>query len=244
MPGGGKLLLETKNVQLDSTVAEDELNDIPPGRYVSLSMADTGTGMDAQTREHIFEPFFTTKSADKGTGLGLSTVFGIVKQSGGYIRVDSEPGRGTRFDIYLPRVDEAVSPRRGDSARPQSLEGGEIVLVVEDEELVRRAVCRTMRKHGYRVIEASHGGDALLAVENHEGGIHLMITDLVMPRISGRDLAERLAPAQPEMRVLFMSGYTEDEATRHAVLEEGRPFIAKPFSSEALLRKVREVLDA
>ena len=242
MPEGGKLTIETKNVVLDRT-GSDWAPDVQEGRYVMMAISDTGTGMDAKTMEHIFEPFFTTKEKGKGTGLGLSTVHGIVKQSGGHVSVYSEPERGTSVKVYLPRIDEekaesSVSP----NIPTASLSGSETILVVEDEERLRKLVCRVLREKGYTVLEASSGQEALRASAAHKGPIHLLATDVVMPELSGRETADILSLKRPETRVLYMSGYTDEAIVRHGILEEGVQFLPKPFTPEALARKVREVL--
>lgn len=241
MPSGGKLTMETGNVTVDEEYAERHVS-VTPGRYVLLSVTDTGCGMSAETRERIFEPFFTTKEKGKGTGLGLATAYGIVKQSGGNIWVYSEPGRGTTFKIYLPRVDiEAAEIRK---ARTEAcVTGAETVLIVEDEDGVRRAAERILEGAGYRVLTAADGDAALHHCEQHQDGIHLLLTDVVMPRMSGRDLASRVKALNPRVKVLFMSGYADNAIVHHGVLTPGTRFIGKPFSVAGLRRKVREVLD-
>jgi PAS domain S-box-containing protein len=243
MPLGGKLTIETANVYLDEDYAKKHIAVIP-GPYVMLAVSDAGTGMDSRTRARIFEPFFTTKDAGKGTGLGLSTVYGIVKQSGGNIWVYSEVGQGTTFKVYLPRVDEGAEEYSRRSESEETFEGAETILVAEDEEMVRKLAVQVLVMHGYQVLEAANGGAALLICERHKEPIHLLITDVIMPEMSGRELADRLAQLRPEMKVLYMSGYTDNAIVHQGVLDEGANFIQKPFPTNALSRKVREVLDA
>jgi signal transduction histidine kinase len=243
MPSGGKLTVETANVHLDGAYSRDKTEEVPPGEYVMLAISDTGTGMDEQTRLHIFEPFFSTKERGRGTGLGLSTVYGIVKQSRGYIWVYSELDHGTTFKIYLPRVEESGAPVRTSLAPTAAFLGRETVLLVEDEDSVRRAGRRILEKHGYHVLEACHGVEALEVCRTHTGPIQVMVTDVVMPQMNGLDLARQVAGLRPDMRVVFVSGYTENAVAHHGALEPGTAYVQKPFSPHALLRKLREVLD-
>ena len=253
MPDGGRLTVRTANVDLDAAAAA-QWSDARPGPYVLLEVTDTGVGMDAQTRSHLFEPFFTTKEQGKGTGLGLSTVYGTVKQSGGHISVESEPGRGSTFTVYLPRAAAVAPPPEprpapaGPASRPRAEAmltpgRGETILLVEDAQRVRAVVREILEMSGYVVLEAHHGADALEVSGRHGGTIHLLVTDVVMPQMSGRELAQRLASLRPELKVLYMSGYTDDAIVRHGVLASGIAFLSKPFTPDALALKVREVLD-
>jgi PAS domain S-box-containing protein len=241
MPRGGRLTIETANVDLDEGYASTHV-DTRPGPHVMLAVADTGCGMDQETRSHIFEPFFTTKQKGKGTGLGLAMVYGIVKQNGGNIGVYSEIGEGTTFKVYLPRVEGAVEPVQRRKPTGIQTRGSETVLVVEDEEVLRRLVCRILAMAGYVVLEARSGEEALLRCEERQGPIHLMVTDVVMPRMSGCKLTERVAVMRPETKVAYMSGYTDDAIVRSGTLDADMPFIQKPFTASNLLAKVREAL--
>jgi PAS domain S-box-containing protein len=243
MPDGGALTIETHNVTLDESYTRHH-PDLQPGRYVMLAISDTGSGMSEEVKAHLFEPFFTTKAAGQGTGLGLSTVYGITKQSGGHISVYSELGRGTTIRVYLPRADaESVAEAAAKAAPARSLQGDETVLVVEDEEQVRQMVCLVLRSQGYRVIEADSGEHAREAAAAFSERIHLLLTDVVLTGMSGRVAAKSLAADRPEMKVLYMSGYTDDAIERHGVLEAHAAHIAKPFTPFVLASKVRDVLD-
>jgi len=240
MPLGGRLAVETTNVHLDENYARSHLG-VKPGAFVMIAVSDNGTGMDAGTRQRVFEPFFTTKEKGKGTGLGLATVYGIVKQAGGDIWVYSELGQGTTFKLYFPRVMEA-STEEPVSDVLQPANSMETVLVVEDEQSVRDLTVKMLERLGYRILTAASGPEAIEISRGHAGPIALMLTDVVMPNMSGRQLADALRPQRPDMKVLFLSGYTEDTIVNHGVLDPNVQFLPKPFSREVLARKMREVL--
>ena len=243
LPHGGRITIQTANVEVGHDQFRHEYHYIRPGAYVMLVVSDTGQGMDAETQARIFEPFFTTKEKGKGTGLGLSTVYGIIKQSGGYILAQSELGRGTTFRIYLPRVEEAAETAGPVRVHPVQKRATESVLLVEDEESVRQLVRETLEAKGYKVLEADHGAAALQIADRHNGPIDILITDVVMPGMNGREVSTRLCAAHPKTRVLYLSGYAEDAIVHEGVLDPGASFLQKPFSLQTLVRKVREVLD-
>ena len=240
LPGGGRLIIETQNIELDNYYREAHPI-VKPGRYVLLSVSDNGSGMDAETQAHIFEPFFTTKEQGKGTGLGLATVYGVVKQSGGFIWVYSEVGKGTTFKIYLPRVDEPAAAAIAPAAPAQVMRGTETVLLTEDEQDVREVAREFLESAGYKVLQAASGEAALQLAAAHDGAIDLLVTDMVMPGISGQELARKMRATRQSLRVLYMSGYSE-HAAEEAAKSEGSAVLAKPFSRSALLRTAREVL--
>ncbi len=242
MPKGGKLTIETANVVLDREYIRSHAQ-VKPGKYVMLAISDTGIGMTPEVMRHIFEPFFTTKGRSKGTGLGLSTVYGIVKQNNGYIWVYSEPGKGTTFKIYLPQQGEAAEATRAEEAA-ENYRGNETVLVVEDDTNVRELTIQILQENGYCVLIASHAREALRALEEHSGEIHLLLSDVIMPDLSGRDLVKKAQAIRPNIKVLYMSGYTDNAIVHHGVLEANTNFIQKPFSPQVLLQKVRQVLDS
>jgi PAS domain S-box-containing protein len=243
MPKGGKLVIETQNADFTGPSPGRPLS-IPPGAYIMLVVSDTGCGMDEYTRSHIFEPFFTTKEQGKGTGLGLSTVYGIVKQGDGEIIVDTKPGDGSSFTIYFPRVAEEQGHQDGRSPSRALHAGTETLLLVEDEPAIRALAGDILRRAGYKVLEARHGVEALLTGSQYLGAIHLLVTDVIMPQMSGSEVAERLMHERPHMKVLYISGYTDDAIIHHGVVQEGTAFLQKPFSPDALVQKVRQVLDA
>jgi two-component system cell cycle sensor histidine kinase/response regulator CckA len=242
MPTGGRLTIETANVRLDEAYARGR-PEVVPGRYVLLAVSDTGCGMTEQTLARVFEPFFTTKEVGKGTGLGLAVVHGVVSQSGGHVAASSEPGRGTAFKVYLPAVGAARPAGKSHQGLQPAPRGSETVLLVEDDESVRNLARIVLRASGYFVLEARHGGEAVRLAQEYAGPIHLVVSDVVMPEVGGRLLAERLAALRPDVKVLFVSGYTDDAVVRHGVLEAEVAFLQKPFSPAALAAKVREVLD-
>jgi PAS domain S-box-containing protein len=243
MPDGGKLWIETRNVELESGMASDQAS-IKAGPYVMLSVRDTGVGISAETLPHIFEPFYSTKESSRGTGLGLSTVYGIVRQSGGHISVTSELGKGTTFKVYLPRVEEvAQRPQKAEWVEAATGGGGETILLVEDEPAVRELARTVLSEQGYKVIEAQNSEDAVRLAGKHRSEIHLLLTDVVMPGMSGRDLAKHLTALHPYLRVLYMSGYTHNVIAENGTLEEGLSFLQKPFAPLALTQRVRETLD-
>ena len=266
MPKGGKLTIETAHIILDEDYARVHVA-VTPGSYIMLAVSDTGIGMTKEVQARIFEPFFTTKEKGKGTGFGLSTAYGIVKQSGGNIFVYSEPGKGATFKIYLPaiasaqarppakadrggrarraglpRVEEAAPGQKKAEIKEETLDGSETVLLVEDDEMVRNMALKILNRYGYTVLYPTDGQEALRICREHEGPIHLMLTDVVMPGMGGRNLAEQAQVVRPDLKVLFMSGYTDNAIVHHGVLEEGIAFLKKPFTPEGMARKVREVL--
>src|SRR2546425_289683 len=243
MPDGGRLTIETRNAELDDSYVREHVP-VQPGRYVMLAVSDTGTGMSAETMSHVFEPFFTTKEPGKGTGLGLATVYGIVKQSGGYVWCYSERGEGggTTFKVYLPRVDAPVDQFPARAVLPRT-PGSETILLVEDEAALRALTRRLLEKHGYTVLEAGTADAALALARAHVGPIHLLLADVVLPGASGPTLAGELLSRRADLKVLFMSGYTEDAIVHRGVLARNTAFINKPFSGDNLAAKVREVLD-
>jgi CheY-like chemotaxis protein len=243
MPKGGKLTIETDNAFLDEDCIKNhaELNE--PGQYIMLAVSDSGCGMDAETQKRVFEPFFTTKSRDRGTGLGLATVYGIVKQHQGNVWLYSEPDKGTTFKIFFPKfIDKGQTPETPTS-HAVSLNGSETVLVVEDDKMVRGFISETLQAHGYTIIEAEGPEEALKLSSNYNGTIQLLLTDVIMPEMNGRELYEKLSLMRPQTKVIFVSGYTDDVIVHHNILEEGVNFIQKPFMISTLTQKIRKVLD-
>jgi two-component system, cell cycle sensor histidine kinase and response regulator CckA len=243
MPGGGRLLVDAVNLDLGDDAANPFSLPIPPGRYVRLAVSDTGEGMTPAVRERIFEPFFTTKEPGLGTGLGLSTVYGVVTQAGGHVLVYSEPGQGTTFKLYFPRTDEDPEPSTDGTAQPLDVSGTETILVVEDQESVRNVVRRALEDVGYRVLEAADGGEALAAYERHAGEVGLLLTDVVMPGMSGKELVRRARQLEPDLPVLYMSGYAEEHIARQGIVDADANLLEKPFDPVMLQRKVRAALD-
>jgi CheY-like chemotaxis protein len=243
MPGGGRLTIETANVELDGSFSRAP-QVLAPGKYVMLAVTDTGVGMSSETQSHIFEPFFTTKEKGKGTGLGLATVYGVVKQSGGYIWVYSEPDRGTTFKIYLPRIEHETNAAPADqpAGRDAISHGSGVVLLVEDEKGVRELTREYLEASGYTVLEAEEGQSALKLSSGHVGHIDLLLTDVVMPGISGRELAERVSQMRPGIKTLYMSGYTDRAIVHHGILQTDTVLLQKPFSMATLTAKVRDIL--
>jgi two-component system cell cycle sensor histidine kinase/response regulator CckA len=242
MPRGGRLTIETACVDLDAAYAWEH-GTVEPGRYVMLAVTDTGVGIDRAAQARLFEPFFTTKEFGKGTGLGLATVYGIVKQSGGYVWVYSEPGRGATFKVYLPRVEQTGEPVAAPQPPARALGGTETILLAEDEAAVRNLARRVLERHGYKLLLAATGREGVRLAEQHGGPIDLLVTDVVMPEMGGRELAQLLTTRQPKLKVLFLSGYTDDAIVHHGVLDAGVAFLQKPFKPDELVRKIREVLD-
>jgi signal transduction histidine kinase len=242
MPRGGKLIIRTENVTLDGTAARQISASLAPGDYVMLSVADTGAGMDEETMSHIFEPFFTTKGPGKGTGLGLATVYGIVRQTGGGISVESELGKGSTFCIYLPVESAPVDFTRVPLAPLEKTDNFETVLVVEDEEIVRELVCEVLEHQGYNVLCAPDGIEALNLADGFDGDIHLLVTDVIMPHMNGHELAGKLCALRPNMKVLYVSGYSDNDIGDHGTLDPRHELLQKPFTPQTLARKIRDVL--
>ena len=244
MPSGGKLIIETINMDLDENYfSERGIVEDQSGSYVVLTVSDTGIGMDKEVQKHIFDPFYTTKEKGKGTGLGLSTIYGIVKQNKGFIWAYSEPGQGSTFKIYLPKVNGGVKEEEKERPPVENLEGSETVLIVEDDDSLRKLAQKSLQPYGYIVLAAENGEDALRVSKAHEGAIDLLVTDVVMPRMGGKEVAKRLQPLYPQMKTIYMSGYTDDSIAHRGILAPGLNFIEKPFSPAGLARRVREVLD-
>jgi PAS domain S-box-containing protein len=243
MPRGGSVTIETANAELDARWVALHPG-ASAGRHVMLAISDTGIGMDQDVQAHLFEPFFTTKERGKGTGLGLATVYGIVKQSGGSIFVYSEPDHGTTFKIFLPHTERAADLTSVPRSAPAARSGNETILLVEDQAEVRLVTRSTLTRHGYTVLEAADGAEALSVLDHHDGHVHLLLTDVIMPGMSGRDLAERLAAARPDLRVLYTSGYTDDTIVRRGILNDGMAFLQKPYTPDVLLQRVRDLLDS
>jgi CheY-like chemotaxis protein len=243
MPDGGTLTIETANVELDHAYFSKHGVDNQPGSYVMLAVTDTGVGMTEEVRQKMFDPFFTTKERGTGTGLGLATVYGAVKQNGGYIWAYSEPGQGTTMKVYLPRATEGIAPDRKEHVEVSGLTGEETVLLTEDDDLVRKMIVRFLSKYGYRVLEAANGKEAMEISRQFRGTIHLLITDVIMPGMNGKELSERLRSERPDMKVLFMSGYTQNIIMQKGILPATIHYAQKPFSERTFALKVREVME-
>jgi CheY-like chemotaxis protein len=243
MPEGGDLTIETARVELDPEYVATRVG-IQPGQYVMLAVSDTGFGMNEETKARIFDPFFTTKEKGKGTGLGLSTVYGIIKQSGGDIWVYSEPNHGTTFKVYLPQMDTPIAEAQKTETETTIPRGSETILLVEDEDVVRGLACQILEQAGYTVLDTARGEEAVRLCSESKSAIDLLLTDVVMPQISGKEVADRVTAVTPGLKVLFMSGYTDEAIVHHGVLDANVEFIQKPFTPLALARRVREVLDA
>jgi len=242
MPTGGTLIIRTANVQLDQNRAREIGAQTPAGDYVELSVTDTGCGMDEETKSRIFEPFFTTKGPGKGTGLGLATVYGIVRQSGGAISVESEVDKGSTFRLYLPRENAPVDYIRAADLPAVKFDNSETVMVVEDEEIVRELVCEVLEDYGYTVLCASQGAEAMQMAHNHRGKIDLLVTDVIMPEMNGHELATKLTHERPNMKVLYVSGYSDNDIGDHGTLDPRYDLLQKPFTPQTLARKIREVI--
>ncbi len=241
MPNGGTLAVSTENVKFQEPHAENDFI-IPPGAYVAIVVSDTGVGIDENIKTRIFEPFFTTKEKGKGTGLGLAVIYGIVKQAGGYIVLDSAPEKGTTFKIYFPTVDGVVGAKNGHQAAPESYQGTETILVVDDDEAIRAMLRRVLRQHGYATLEAGSGEEALKLVQAHKGNLHMLLTDMVLPGINGLDLARQISSIRTEIKIVLISGYLDKEFGNFSI-DEKTPFLQKPFAPDALAKLIREVLD-
>ena len=243
MPHGGKITIETANVNLKKDIFHEHIVVQSAGNYVTLVISDTGIGMNEETKVHIFEPFFTTKPYGKGTGLGLSTVYGIIKQSEGFIWVESEPEKGCIFKIYFPRIEEEAKDLPAPDIEDKALRGNETILLVEDEDMVRELAVRILEEKGYKVLESSRGEKALEISKKHKNPIDLMITDIVMPGMGGKKLVQKIKQDRPRLKVLYISGYTDEIISQHGVLEEGTQFLQKPFLPQSFLTKIRDLLD-
>jgi two-component system, cell cycle sensor histidine kinase and response regulator CckA len=243
MPAGGKLTIETNNVQVGEAFTAKQLA-VQPGAYLMLSITDTGVGMDEATQSHMFEPFFTTKMPGRGTGLGLATAYGIIRQSGGAIRIQSELGQGTTVRIYLPMAEAKHQPVVEKPAPVESYNGAETILLVEDEARVRKLIVDVLTSRGYQVLEATRGEEAVRVCKSYSGSIDLAVVDVVMPEISGPDVVRQISALRPDIHVLYISGYTDEAVVHHGISESSASFLQKPFLPDALARKVRAVLDA